>query len=133
MPEFENNERLFRKIPDLPSYVKEDENGKRISSAAFKDSLGCSVDRQANREREIIQNQFYSRFHNEKSGIAAVADVSFLDCCNVNAIVKEDPIDGNPFHCEIHRSETKIQLSPSQAKKLADIANVKFFKASCLR
>lgn len=127
MPEFENNERLFRKIPNLPNYIKEGENGKKISSAAFKDSLGCSVDRQANREREIIHNQFYSRFCNEKSGIAAVADVSFLDCCNVNSIVKETPIDGNPFHCEIHRSETKIQLSQGQAKRLSDIAKVKFF------
>lgn len=127
MPDFENNERFFRKIPNLPNYIKEDENGKKISSAAFKDSLGCSVDRQADRKREVIQNQLYVRFCNEKSGIAAVADVTFLDCCNVNAIVKEAPVNDNPFHCEIHRSETKIQLSSSQAKKLADIAKVKFF------
>lgn len=127
MPEFENNEKLFRRIPNLPNYIKEDENGIKISSAAFKDSKGCSVDRQANRKCEVIQNQFYVRFCNEKSGIIAVADVTFLNCCNINAIVKEKPEENNIFHCEIHRNETQIQLSSSQAKRLAKEANVKFF------
>lgn len=129
MPEFKYNERFFRSIPDLPNYIKINEKGEQvISSAAFKDSKGCSVDRQADREPEIIQNQFYARFCKSKSGICAVADVSFKDCCDADTVVKEKPSKSNPFHCEIHRSDTQIELSRSQLKKLARSANVKFFK-----
>lgn len=129
MPEFKDDERLFRRIPDQPTYIKVNEHGeKTISSAAFKDSVGCSVDRQADRNIEVIQNNLYVRFCQTPASICAVADVSFLDCCNVNAVVKEKPIEDNIFHCEIHRSTSQITLSPSQAKKLAKNANVKFFK-----
>lgn len=129
MPEFKDDERFFRRIPNQPTYIKINENGeKNISSAAFKDSAGCSVDRQAGRDTEVIQNNLYIRFCQTPAGICAVADVLFSDCCGVNAVVKEKPTEDNPFHCEIHRSTTQIQLSSSQAKKLAKNANVKFFK-----
>lgn len=53
MAEFDDNERFFRRIPNQPNFIKTGENGeKMISSAAFKDSKGCSVDRQAGRKRE---------------------------------------------------------------------------------
>ena len=129
MAEFKDDERFFRKIPNLPNYIMENEKGeRRISSAAFKDPRGCSVDRQANRTPESIQNKLYVQFCQKKSGVGAVADVSFKDCCDADAVVKEMPSKSNPFHCEIHRSETQIELSRSQLRKLAQNANIKFFK-----
>lgn len=129
MPEFKDDERFFRRIPDQPTYIKVNENGERtISSAAFKDSAGCSVDRKDDRNAETIRSNLYIRFCQTPAGICAVADVSFSDCCDVNAVVKEKPTEDNPFHCEIHRSNTQIQLSSSQAKKLAKNSNVNFFR-----
>ena len=84
MAEFDDNERFFRRIPNQPNFIKTGENGeKMISSAAFKDSKGCSVDRQAGRKREEVQNRLYDKFSKTKAGICAVADVSFRDCRDV--------------------------------------------------
>ncbi|MDE7365251.1 MAG: hypothetical protein K2N27_10315 [Ruminococcus sp.] len=128
MAKFKDVERFFRRIPDQPTFVKINENGeKTISSAAFKDQRGCSVDRQADRNCEEVRNQLYVRFYQTKASICAVADVSFKDCCDANALVKEEPLEDNPFHCEIHRSDTQAELSKGQLKKLAQNANVKFF------
>lgn len=129
MAEFKEDERFFRRIPDQPTFIKVKENGeKTISSAAFKDPRGCSVDRQADRVPESVQNKLYIQFCQTSAGICAVADVSFQDCCDADAVVKEKPSRNNPLHCEIHKSDTQIELSRGQLKKLANNANVKFFK-----
>jgi hypothetical protein len=52
--EVSNNEWLYRMVLNKPNYWKENEN--RVSSAAFKDSKGVSVDRDGERpESKIIE------------------------------------------------------------------------------
>ena len=126
MPEFEMEEKLFRKIPAVPGFVINDENGKRISSAAFKDSKGCSVDRQFNRDESLVYEQMYRKFKDATTGIQAIASVTYSQCLEVSTKVKEMPEIDNEYHCEIHCSEIKIQLTSSQAKKLANNAIVKY-------
>lgn len=126
MPDFEMEEKLFRKIPAVPGFVVDDENGKRISSAAFKDSKGCSVDRQLKRDETSVYNQMYQKFKESSSGIQAIANITYSQCLDVSAVVKELPEEDNTYHCEIHSSEEKIQLSSSQAKRLANNATVFF-------
>lgn len=123
MVEFKNKERLFRKIPNNPNMRREDGS---ISSVVFKDSNGCSVDRQLDRKLEDVYKNFISKF----SDIIAIADVKYQDCINVGAIVKEVPLENNKYHCEIHRSEEKAQLTPGQARKLSRMAQVYDIKNS---
>lgn len=127
MPEFKLDEKLFRKIPSVPGYVVEGENGRRISSAAFKDSSGCSVDRQLERDESIIYNQLWAKFQQSKSGIQAVANVTYAQCLDIKTLVLKKPEDDNIYHCEIHSSDEKIQLTSSQARHLAKNAIVKYF------
>lgn len=129
MDELHKSERLFRKIPDNPIMFKE--NGE-ISSAVFKDSLGCSVDRQGTRSLAEVYQSFADRFGESEKGIVAVADVSVQDCCDKNAVVKELPENDNPYHCEIHGSNEKEQLSQGQARYLAKVANVYRFSSENL-
>lgn len=127
MPEFKKDEKLFRKIPNSPLFFAETEEGKRISSAAFKDSKGCSVDRQLDRDENLVRKQMYEKFKESSSGIRAIADVTYSQCLDVAAVVKELPENDNEYHCEIHSSNEKIQLTPGQAKKLANNANVVYY------
>lgn len=123
MNEFQENERFFRKIPDNPDMIKKDGT---ITSAVFKDSNGCSVDRKAGRKDEDIYANFVSRFSGIEGAIKAVADVSKQNCEEKNMIILELPEEDNPHHCEIHRSSDRIMLSPSQAKHLSRVANVHY-------
>lgn len=111
---------LFRKIPDNPIMFKSDGT---ISSAVFKDSKGCSVDKKADRDSNEIYDLFFQRFSNTSGSIVAVSDVTVGICYEKEAIVIEKPTDENKFHCEIHGGIDKVQLTSSQAKHLAKNAN----------
>ncbi len=121
MKEFKDEESLFRKIPNNPVMKREDGS---ISSAVFKDSKGCSVDRQLDRELKDVFDSFITRFND----VQAIADVKYQDCIDVNTIVKEVPLENNKYHCEIHRSEEKAQLTSGQARRLSKMARVHVIK-----
>lgn len=118
--ELSEDECLFRKIPNNPIMIKADGT---ISSAAFKDSKGCSVDKKADRDNSVIYDMFFQRFYNTSGSIIAVSNVTVGICYEKEAIVIESPTKENVFHCEIHGSIDKVQLTPSQAKHLARNAN----------
>ncbi|WP_308539566.1 hypothetical protein [uncultured Ruminococcus sp.] len=111
---------LFRKVPDNPIMLKADGT---ISSAVFKDSKGCSVDRKAGRDNSVIYDIFFQRFYNSSKSIIAVSDVTVGVCYEKEIIVIEKPTEENEFHCEIHGSIDKAQLTSSQARHLARNAN----------
>lgn len=114
------DEELFRKIPELPQMFRDRESLK-ISTAAFKDSKGCSVDKGGGRTKEQIIGTFKERF---PVNMAAVAMVTVNACNEINAEVLEKPVPDNIYHCEIHGSSEKIQLTNGQLKRLVDLAKI---------
>lgn len=110
------NEILFRAIRAYPPFIKEDNS---ISSAAFKDKNGLSVDMKADRgELECVQS-----LKNRFMGI--IVKLTVQDCNNINAIVEHCPIyNENMYHCEIISNVNKKLLTQSQAKYLANIAKI---------
>lgn len=93
----------------------------KISTAAFKDSMGCSVDKGGGRSTETVITSFRERF---PENTAAVAMVTVKTCNEIAAVVLEKPVPDNIYHCEIHRSNEKAQLTNGQLKKLVDSAIV---------
>lgn len=110
---FVDDEGLFRAVrPYSPKSLYWKDDGT-ISSAALKDSHGLSVDRDGGREMDDVISSMKLRF----SGVIARFTVG--NCRDVGALVQYRPSVSNEFHCEVHGSDTKLELSNSQAHKLA--------------
>lgn len=109
--DFPNEEKLYRAVQPFDMFWKE--NGT-VSSAAFHDKRGLSVDRGDFRTDVKVAEAMIGR------GLKGRI-VSFFvkDCRDVNAIVLYKPEDMNLYHSEIHRNKTKPALTKSQMKHLA--------------
>lgn len=116
----EDNEFLYRRIILNPNFWDFEKN--RPSSAIFKDSNGASVDRQHNRtDNDVIE--IYKDYE-----IRGITKVLTSTCRNLDTYPVYKPIPDNIYHCEIHESIEKVQLSSSKAKKLRDNSIVIFTK-----
>ena len=108
----EDRENLFRAVPPNPVVWKAEFN--RPSSALFKDSKGCSVDRDGDRtEKETILALEY-RFKN-----CGVVSINAKRCRELDTYPVPKPSKRNKYHSEIHDSENKILISNSKSRKLS--------------
>jgi len=111
---FPLEEKLYRAV--FPPEIREmfwKENGK-VSSAAFLDKKGLSVERGNFRQDSDVLEKMKSFF------IGKVISVTVKNCFDIKAIPKYLPSERSVFHSEIHGSETVVILSPSQRKVLAE-------------
>lgn len=111
---------LYRRIILNPNCWDFENN--RPSSAIFKDSNGVSVDRQGNRDDQDIIDKY------KDYGIRGLIKILTSDCRDIETYPIYKPVSDNIHHCEIHDSESKIQISGSKAKKLRDKSIVIFTK-----
>ena len=112
--EIQEYEYLLRAV-DLPGRRPDYwEPDGRISTAAFKDDRGLSVDRTG--ERSLEDSVEYASSHLR----GVIASVAATDCQKVETKLFYKPSKSNPYHTEIHQSSTTIELSPIQALYLRD-------------
>lgn len=100
---FEIDEKLYRAV--YPPEIRDmfwKENGT-VSSAAFYDSKGCSVDRGNFRTDDEVVEDMKSRFE------GSIVSVTVGECEAVKAVIVYKP-SKNLFHSEIHGSDTDIQF-----------------------
>ena len=108
----EDAEFLYRRIILNPNFW--DFEKQRPSSAIFKDSNGVSVDRQHKRvDNDIIEE--YKAYE-----IRGIIKILTAVCRELDTHPVYKPIPDNMYHCEIHDSILKVQISSSKAKKLRD-------------
>lgn len=87
----------------------------RITSAAFKDSGGASVDRDGGRpENECVTK------HRGNERFVAICKIKTEAVKKSGALVLYKPIDSNIYHSEIHDSNVKPQLTGSKLRKLKE-------------
>lgn len=120
---FKDNEFLLRAV--WPPNRRPDfwVNG-RLSSAAFKDSAGLSVNRTGDLSLEEVVNFTSKRFRGR------IVSVTTIDCNFVHACLRYKPSKENELHSEIHGSETEIVLSDEQALILARRATIEYIPNS---
>ncbi|MCR5357794.1 MAG: hypothetical protein K6E63_10390 [Lachnospiraceae bacterium] len=110
---FKIDEKLYRAVypPEvMDMFWKRDGS---ISSAAFADAKGLSVDRGYYRpDSEVIQDM--SRRFNGR-----IISLYVKNCIDIGAVIKYMPSRSNIFHSEIHGSSTNPLLSKSQRRFLA--------------
>lgn len=117
---FPDKEKLFRAI--YPPNIREmfwKEDGS-LSSAAFKDPNGLSVERSDFRLDEDVVNSMRQRFSGR------IVSVTAEQCRNVQALIRYLPSKSSQYHSEIHGSETKKLLTSRQSRYLAKSAVIEY-------
>lgn len=91
----------------------------RLTSAAFKQKNGASVDRDGGREEQAIIDTFEDRMPGR--GLALIAA---RQCRDLETNPVANPIENNPYHAEIHDSQDKITIGISKARKLSKAVTI---------
>lgn len=116
---FHDSEKLLRAVwppnrrPDF--WIK-----GRLSSAALKDKQGLSVDRTFDRTLDVAIASIKARLN------GLIVSFSIPACKTAQVYLKYLPSSGNPFHSEIHGSQTEVMLSDIQALQLARAARLEY-------
>ena len=79
-----------------------------VSSAAFADSEGLSVDRGDFRSDSVVTQSMHERF------IGRILSLYVKNSTDIGAIVRYLPSKSNIYHSEIHGSDSTPTLSKSQ-------------------
>ena len=117
---FALNECLYRGLH--PMWIEDDNT---VSSAAFKDSGGVSVDRDGGR----CQQECVDRLLEAIPQLAGVCKLSVGDVEACDAITVYRPLSDNEYHSEIHDFVGQVQIkSKSKAKKLSSKSRIVFKK-----
>ena len=91
-------------------------DGNRITSAAFKDSGGVSVDRDGGRnEGECIE-----RIISALPQISGVGRLTSADVESCGAVTIYCPTQDNVYHSQIQDSKEQVKMPQSKARKLAN-------------
>ncbi len=112
----EPNEILYRKIHSKQF----EEYSKKVSSSAFIDRKGCSVNKLAGRNENEIINYYENKWEIPYK-MKAIVNITVQECLDISVY----PIDDNSnkpnhhFHTEIHDSACKIEISKIKARLLA--------------
>lgn len=116
--EFREDEKLYRAVyPPEHTQMFWKKNGK-VSSAAFYDRNGLSVERGSDRTDDVVVESMHQSF------TGRIIYVTVRNCHETEAVVRYLPSKRSIYHSEIHGSENEKLLSPSQRKYLAKEAIV---------
>ncbi len=110
---FNEDEKLYRAVyPPSKSNMYWKTDGS-LSSAAFADKKGLSVERGNNRQSSEVVEAMKETF------TGCIVSVKVKDCNETNAVVKYCPSKRSKYHSEIHSSSDVILLNKSQRLYLA--------------
>ena len=119
---FSVHEKLYRAVfPESYMQMFWRKDGS-VSSAAFTDEDGLSVERGNFREDKIVIEEMCKFFR------GCIISLTVEQCKNANAIIKYKPTKRSAYHSEIHGSKDKPLLSKSQRKKLASASKIEFYE-----
>lgn len=110
--EIQDQESLFRHFHFLQWHTTEN----RLSTAAFQQSNGTSVDREGERSEDEIISDFRKRPNLSQIGIAKL---TAIDCREVDAVVLPAPEPENKYHAQIQKNETTPKITRGQANRLS--------------
>ncbi len=110
---FRINEKLYRAVypPEIAEIFWRKDG--TISSAAFADPKGLSVDRGDFRPDNEVVSSMQKRFSGR------IISLYVKNCMDIGASVKYLPSASNPYHSEIHGNDTTVLLSKQQRLFLA--------------
>ena len=117
---FSMDEKLYRAVWPPEIYELFWRRDGSVSSAAFADPKGLSVDRGDYRSDADVISDMNKRF------TGRIIRSYVKNCMDTGCLVRYLPSKKNPFHCEIHGSEKTVLLSKQQRFNLSKKAVVVF-------
>lgn len=112
-----DSETLYRAIYPYPKFWKI--KNQKVSSAAFKSESGLSVDRDGDRQEiEVIQDFRNRNFRGNLIYIGAIK------CREIGTHLISSSSMFNPYHAEIHDSESTKVISDEKCELLSQHAQV---------
>lgn len=108
---FEIGEKLYRAV--RPEQIKEDGS---LSSAAFKTSKGCSVDRGDGRT-----DQEAAKFMRKKLS-GDIYRINVGDCYEKEIFIHYEPLEDDPYHSGLYRNEEMKDMTTGQCRHLTRLA-----------
>lgn len=119
---FSDYEKLYRAVfPESYIQMFWRKDGT-VSSAAFTDREGLSVERGDFREDKRVIEEMQKFFY------GCIISLTVEQCRKVDAIVKYKPTTRSKYHSEIHGSKEVPLLNKSQRKRLADVAKMEYYE-----
>lgn len=119
---FSDYEKLYRAVSP-ESYIQMFwRKDGTVSSAAFTDREGLSVERGDFREDKRVIEEMQKFFN------GCIISLTVEQCRKVDAIVKYKPTTRSKYHSEIHGSKEVPLLNKSQRKRLADVAKMEYYE-----
>ena len=111
---FPENETLYRAVfpPEINHIFWKDD--QHVSSAAFLDKKGLSVERGNFRSDKTVINDMRKTF------LGRIISITVQLCHEVDASVIYKPTKRSIYHSEIHGNKTQILLSPKQRRFLSN-------------
>ena len=115
---FNHDEKLYRAIypPEIMDMFWRKDG--TVSSAAFADANGLSVDRGFYRPDSEVVHLMKQRF------TGSIIKLYVKNCIDIGAVVRYAPSPNNKYHSEIHGSETNMLLSKQQRHYLSIKAKI---------
>lgn len=119
---FHDCEKLYRAVfPESYMQMFWRKDGT-VSSAAFTDKQGLSVERGNFREDGNVIKEMRKFFQ------GCIISITAEQCRDVGAVIKYKPTKRSEYHSEIHGSEKVPLLSKGQRKKLAKGAKIEYYE-----
>ncbi len=107
---FADEEKLYRAVIPKDMFIKADGS---VTSAAFKVSNGCSVDR-GNYRTDEEAAAFMKR-----SLQGSIYSLTVKICREKDVFVKYEPEENNPYHSGLYKNDELEKMTPSQCRHLA--------------
>lgn len=117
---FQDREKLYRAVfPESTISYFWKANGS-LSSAAFRDKKGLSVERGNFRDTQTVIKDMLSCFR------GCIVSVTVEQCKKSQASVKYKPSERSVYHSEIHGSDSSIVLNSQQRNFLTKNAIIEY-------
>lgn len=119
---FSDSEKLYRAVyPASFSSMYWRKDGS-VSSAAFMDKEGLSVERGDCRNDETVIKEMQKFFR------GCIISVTAGACKDAKAVIQYKPTKRSIYHSEIHGSKDVALLDSGQRKKLASVAKMEYYE-----
>ena len=114
-----DNEDIYRVVHPWNKFWKKKHT--KLSTAAFKDPNGLSVDRSYNRDADLVKIDFQNRDFK-----GSLISGNAKDCRTAGTYIKTAPSPTNQYHSLLLDSPKVLEISAEKREKLVKIFSVVF-------
>lgn len=101
-----------------------DEKKNKPTSAFFKDKNGVSMDKKADRTKDMVIDALKNKLSKRFKGIVVLNENDIL--LRAEAYIHPAPSKDDPYHVELYQNSNKDEISNIQALILADLSKILF-------